>query len=469
MPYCTLNKLLPKFQINNPQGEKMNPRKALTLLITLLTLASLVLSGCGPSKTPTPAPVVQPTEVPTIAPTVEPVTLVYWSMWNADEPMGVVMQNAITAFEAANPNVTIEVTWQGRNVRKLFTAAIDAGTVIDLIDNDTARIALTWGDKYILGLDSYLSQPAIGTDGKTVAETIFPLILNQYKTANGATASVPFNPYVNLWFYNKAHFTAAGINTVPTTFDEWMADNAALEAAGYSSVFTYDPDSYTDVMVGDSVQRYVGCQAFNTALTDNTGAAWNSAGLVQWANDMAALSTYVAPGTSANIYPAGQQAFALGDVTMTYNGTWLPSEVAETAGPDFQWGTFSWPAATNGVGTINDYDMGSQGMAITNVSQHPEVAFEFIKYVVSVDIQTDIAATGYASALVDIPWIGPITDAYPLMKNAETAYGWACDGWNTGDFFANDVLPAFTDLITGKITPEAFTAQMVAKAQTDIQ
>ena len=442
--------------------------------LAILLAGILLLSACGPKTTPVPVVTLPPATIPptaeptTIPPTAEPITLVYWSMWNADEPMGVVMQQAITAFETANPNVTVEVTWQGRNVRKIFTAAIDSGTVIDLIDNDTARIALTWGDKYVLGLDSYLGQPAIGVTGKTVSETIFPALINQYKTAGGNIASVPYNPYINLWFYNKAHFEAAGITTVPTTFDEWMTANAALKAAGHGSVFTYDPDSYTDVMVGDSVQRYVGCDAFKTALADKTGEAWNSAGLVTWAEDMQALSVYAAQGTSANVYPAGQQAFALGDVTMTFNGTWLPSEVAETAGSDFPWGTFSWPAVTNGVGTVNDYDMGAQGMAITQASAHPDVAIEFIKYVVSLDIQTAVAATGYASALVDVPWIGPITEAYTLMKNATSAFGWACEGWNTGDFFGNDVLPAFTDLITGKITAEAFTAQMVAKAITNI-
>ena len=447
----------------------------------VLLVAMLILSACGPAATATPvAPVAtQPpatampptaTQPPTaIPPTAEPVALVYWSMWNADEPMGKVMQLAITAFEAANPNVTIDVTWQGRPVRKLFTAAIDSGTVIDLIDNDTGRIALTWGDKYILGLDDYISQPAIGAEGKTVSDTIFLLLVNQYKTADGKIASVPYNPYINLWFYNKDQFTAAGITKVPTTFDEWMADNAALKAAGHGSVFTYDPDSYTDVMAGDSAQRYVGCQAFKDALTDKTGEAWKSAGLVQWAKDTQALSAFIAPGTSANIYPAGQQIFALGDVTMTFNGTWLPSEVAETAGPDFKWGTFSWPAVTNGAGTINDYDMGSQGMAITQVSKHPGVAFEFVKYVVSLDIQKAVATTGYASALVDVPWTGPIADAYPLMQNAKAGFGWACEGWNTGDFFGNDLMPAFTDLITGKITADAFTAQMVAKAKTDIK
>lgn len=457
----------------------MDTRKLATLLVTLLTLTSLMLSGCAPATAPTVAPTKEPaqapdaTEAPTVAPSTEapaaePVKLVYWSMWNEDEPMGKVMKQAIDAFQAANPNVTVEVTWQGRNVRKLFTAAIDSGTPIDIIDNDTGRIALTWGDKYILGLDEYVSQPALGDSGKSVSDTIFPLLMNQYKTAEGKIASVPFNPYINLWFYNKAQFEQAGVTQVPTTFDEWMAVNEKLKAAGLSG-FTYDPDSYTDVMAGDSVQRYVGCQAFKDALADKTGEAWKSEGLVQWAKDMEALAAYSAPGTSANLYPAGQQSFALGDVAMTYNGTWLPSEVAETAGPDFQWGAFSWPAAANGTGTVDDYDMGSQGIAITQASQHPAEAFEFIKYVVSEEIQTQVTEVGYASALVDVPWTGPIADAYPLMKNAKNAYGWACEGWNTGDFFANDLMPAFTDLISGKTTADVFTATLVEKAKTDIK
>jgi len=440
----------------------MNTRKVITLLITLLTLASLILSGCAPKTTPTPA------EQPTAAPTAEPVTLVYWSMWNEDEPMGQVMKAAIEAFQAAHPNVTVDVTWQGRGVRKLFTAAIDAGTVIDLIDNDTGRIALSWGDKYILGLNDYVTQPSLDTAGKSVADTIFPIILNQYITKDsGSMASVPFNPYVALWFYNKAEFAQAGIAQPPTTFEEWMAANETLKTAGIDG-FTFDPDYYTDIMLGDSAQRYVGCDGLMAALTDKTGAAWQSEGIVQWAQDMEALSAYALPGTSANLYPAGQQAFALGDVATTYNGTWLPSEVAETAGPDFQWGAFSWPTVTGGVGTITDYDMGSQGMAITKVSQHPDVAFEFIKYVVSVQIQQEVVNVGYASSLVDLPWSGPIADAYPLMKNATTAFGWACNGWDSGDFFANDVIPAFNDLITGKMTADTFLATMEEKAKTNI-
>jgi len=455
----------------------MSTKKTFVLLATLLTLVSLVLSGCGPAKTPAPTATEAPaTTVPatiapaTIAPptaTSEPVTLVYWSMWNADEPQGVVIQQAIDAFQAANPNVTIEVTWQGRPGRNLFTPAIDSGTVIDLVDQDTGRIALSWGDNYILGLDDYLSQEAIGGNGKTVAETLFSMVLNQYKTAAGNIASVPYNPFLVLWFYNKAQFATAGITAAPTTFDELITDLEALKTAGVGG-FTFDPDYYTDIMSGDSAQRYVGCDAFDAALQDNTGESWNSAGLVKWAQDMEALSAYALPATSANLYPAGQQAFALGDVAMTYNGTWLPSEVAETAGADFQWGTFSWPTATGGVGTLNDYDTGSQGIAITQVSEHPDEAFEFIKYVVSLDIQTAMAATGYPSAHVDVPWTGAVADAYTLVQNAQTGFGWACSAWDTGDFYGNNLMPAFTDLITGKITADAFTARMVAESIANI-
>lgn len=49
----------------------------------------------------------------------EPVALTYWSMWNEDEPQGQVMKSAIADFEAANPNISVNVVWNGRDVRTL--------------------------------------------------------------------------------------------------------------------------------------------------------------------------------------------------------------------------------------------------------------------------------------------------------------------------------------------------------------
>ena len=53
----------------------MNTRKVITLLVALLTLTSLVLSGCGPAETPAPqaeAPQPTPPQPAAPAPAVPP-------------------------------------------------------------------------------------------------------------------------------------------------------------------------------------------------------------------------------------------------------------------------------------------------------------------------------------------------------------------------------------------------------------
>ena len=66
----------------------------------------------------------------------EPVTLVYWSMWNETEGQARVLQAAIASFEAANPNVTIDAVWNGRQNQTLVRTAISGGNqVIDLMQD----------------------------------------------------------------------------------------------------------------------------------------------------------------------------------------------------------------------------------------------------------------------------------------------------------------------------------------------
>ena len=126
----------------------MKTAKPFRFLWVMVLATSLLLASCGPAAT-TAAPTAIPTEVaPTeAAPTeaveptaaAEPVQLVYWSMWNETEPQGDVIKQAVTDFEAANPNVTVKIQWNGRGTRKhgadgVLTVASDRAE-----PTDTAR------------------------------------------------------------------------------------------------------------------------------------------------------------------------------------------------------------------------------------------------------------------------------------------------------------------------------------------
>jgi raffinose/stachyose/melibiose transport system substrate-binding protein len=453
-------------------------------IATILVVSTMMLAACSPAPAATteepatenptePAEATQEgseseatseaTEAPaTEAANSEPVTLTYWSMWHQDEPQGQVVQKAIDDFQAANPNVTVNVVWNGRDNRKLLVPALEAGESIDLFDGGIDYVVPNMG-KYLLPLESYLDQPAVGSD-MTVGESVNQALLNQ-QPFDGKIVAMPYQPFAVLFFYNKDHFAAAGIDAPPATWDELLEDNQKLVDAGFAPITT-DVDAYVDIILGYYLQRATGsCDFLQQAMADKTGEMWTDPVVQQMANDFADLNDkgYMAPETSGNLYPAGQQQLALGTVTMYLNGTWLPVEVKDTAGPDFNWGSFSFPAVTDGKGSVNDVMMGSQGIGISNKSEHPDQAFEFIKYLVSKDVQSAFVSDANVPAVSnDVTWTGDLEDASNIVHDAESALPWACDLGNGGDIVANVVLPDFTDLLVGKLTADEFIEKISA-------
>ena len=77
--------------------------------------------------------------------------------------------------------------------------------------------------------------------------------------------------------------------------------------------------------------------------------AWQSEEVKQAFAAMEALSPFMSPQTATNKYPAGQQELALGEAAMYLNASWMPSEVADTAGEDFPWGFFAFPQVEDGA------------------------------------------------------------------------------------------------------------------------
>jgi raffinose/stachyose/melibiose transport system substrate-binding protein len=444
--------------------DKINLLRIFGLMFIILTLA-FVLISCG-SNEQSQAGVSTSDEVSateTGSNEAETIELIYWSMWNEDEPQGQVVKSAIEAFEADHPNVDVRVTWYGRDMRNLLGPALEAGETIDVYD--------IWagGKANALDLSPLLTQPALGAGNQesdmTVAQSIMPALWESVDVQNaaGEIVGLPYNPFVVMVFYNKDHFAAAGIENVPQTWDEMLVAAEALRAAGYEP-FTEDIDAYIDIIIGAFGERALTCEGILATVNDTSGEAWNSPEALQMAQAVAGFSAYLAPGTDGNLYPAGQQRVALDEVTMNLNGSWLPSELLELTGSDFNWGVFSFPNLPNGAGSNTHVESGSQALGINQASENPDVAFELLRYVSGYDAQSAMAKEAASpAARIDVPWEGPLFDAYQAFKAADVSLPWACGLWDTGEIFSNVLIPNFTDLFVGKVTPEEFIADITVE------
>ncbi|RPI57660.1 MAG: hypothetical protein EHM56_03345, partial [Chloroflexi bacterium] len=102
------------------------------ILATLVAISSLLVA-CGateptPAASPTEVASVQPTEGAAVQPTeaaaseptqppaapAEPVTIEYFSGWNEGEPYVPLFREIIADFEAENPGIKVNATWNGR-------------------------------------------------------------------------------------------------------------------------------------------------------------------------------------------------------------------------------------------------------------------------------------------------------------------------------------------------------------------
>ncbi len=391
----------------------------------------------------------------------EKVNLVYWSMWNQTEPQGQVLEEAIRDFEKLNPGVKVEINWNGREIRKTLQPALDNKQVIDIWDEDLERVVKTWGN-YALKLDDFLTKTYPTTEGKSYQDAVMGSLIDlaRYYSKDGGVYAVPYQPFVFAFMYNKDHFTKAGIASTPTTWDELTAAMAKLKAAGLVPL-TVD-DAYMDTLPGYYLARAKGYKWVEQLVNDKTNAMWDDPAVMQMAlafEDLAKKG-YVSKTVAANKWPAGQQDVANGTVTMYLNGTWLPNEIMGSTGPDFKWGTFSFPTVPNGVddGTAANY--GSQAFQINKDCKIPDVAFALLAHLTTGKWDRELAQRSFGVPVGGTTdWPVQLADAKAVFVNLKTCYPWAAGVQANADK-APVVTENFTKLIGGTLSSRDFVSAM---------
>ena len=173
--------------------------------------------------------------------------------------------------------------------------------------------------------------------------------------------------------------------------------------------------------------RLVGSDAIAAMSASAADEAWKSENVTKAFQAMEALSPYMSPQTATNKYPAGQQEFALGEAAMYLNASWMPSEVADTAGDDFPWGFFAFPTVEGGAEDSGFCSVGGIPLAVYSGSKNPDAAKEFLRYVVSKEVQDYLAEMGGAPATVGSQWIGPRAECTDVIANATKVSSFNCD------------------------------------------
>ena len=371
--------------------------------------------------------------------------LVYWAMWSEDEPQAKVIKDAIAKY-TEDTGVKVDVQFKGRNgQREGLQPALDAKQNIDLFDEDVNRVNGTWG-KYLMDLEDM----AKDYEAEHGNETLFKIARNAYgQTHDGDDTlhTIPYQPSIFGFFYNKTLFDKAGVEGVPTTWEEMDAACAKLKEAGITPI-TAD-DAYMTSFIGMHLARYIGQDGVKSLVTgeasNDVTVTWDDPKVLAAAESFADFADkgYFSKNIATNKYPAGQnQEFAPGEAAIVICGSWLPNEAKESVADDLEWGYFNYPSVPDGTDDSTANNIANQVFAINKDSKMADEAFELITYITTGEFDKKMTEEALC-----IPTDKANSDAWPTelagvkegFDATTTYYDWAAGVESNNDL--TPVLP----------------------------
>lgn len=342
-------------------------------------------------------------------------TLVYWSMWESTEPQGKIIQEAVDAY-TEETGVKVDLQFKGRTGnREALQPALDGGTQIDIFDEDIDRVNGMYA-KYLLDLEDMVKESGY-------EETAIPGLMAACRDAGGGTLkTIPYQPNVFAFFYNKDLFEQAGIEKEPTTWAEFLDVCQKLKDAGITPM-TMD-DAYATSVIGYHLARLVGEDKVVEIVTEGK---WDDPAVLQMAQDIEELASkgYYSEMVGSNVWPAGQNTeLALGTAAMYLNGSWLPNEVKDMAGEDFKWGCFAYPELENGANGIETNNFGAQVFGINKDTKMPQEAFDLIKFITTGEYDKKLAeaSVGIPADTTNTEWPAMVECAKPVIEQKDRSF-----------------------------------------------
>jgi len=398
-------------------------RKLISIMLTAVMMTS-VLVGCG-AKEEAAAPAADAPAATESAPAAEeaapaaaeeaaaePVTLT-WAIW--DEATTQYWGDIKAAYEAANPNVTIEMVDLGSQdyMTVLATELSGSGSDFDVVTiKDVPGYATLVSKNTLEPLDAYISEAGID--------------LAQYGgvdkqiTIDGSLYELPFRNDFWVVFYNKDLFDAKGVPypTNDMTFEEYDALARQVTDTTFGSQI-YGTHYHT---WRSAVQLFGVLDGKHSILDGSYDYFKPYYEMVLGQEDDQVCRNYADLSAEGLHYSA---AFSGGDVAMMNQGSWFISTLmTNIASGEYDaslcgnWGLVKYPHAEgveagSTLGTIT-------GLSVVAASDVKDAAFDFVEWVSGEEGAKVMASSGNFPALMTDDIAGMISGLEGFPTDAES-------------------------------------------------
>jgi multiple sugar transport system substrate-binding protein len=329
-----------------------------------------------------------------------PVTINVWA-W---EPT---LKAVVTAFEAANPNITVNlqnVGGAGDTYTKLDNA-ISAGSGAP----DVAQVEYyAIGQYAIPGKLADLTQFGAADLSKSFTTGTWNAVT---LSNSGKVYGLPVDSGPMALFYNKATFDKAGITQPPVTWDEYYQDAKKIHALGKNYYITTDNG---DAGFATSMMWQTGAKPFQVssgAVTINLG----DSGVVKFADFWQKMISEDLINTKISGWSDDWfKGLGDGSVASLITGAWMPANLIGSApkgAGNFRVAATPVPTA----GTPANSENGGSSLAVLASSQKKEAAYKFLQFTSAGDgVAIRIKGGNFPSTTADLakPDFLGYTDTY---------------------------------------------------------
>lgn len=312
----------------------------------------------------------------------------------ASESEQAAFEQLVADFEAANDGVNVELNVVPYD--QMFSnidAQLSAGNAPDVFRVDYGNLGVYSSQDQLLDMSSYFTEDEIAQFTPAMWEAI---------SYDGTPFGVPHQTDVSALLVNTQLLADAGITDLPTTqADAWTWDEFADAAAKLKASLPADTYPFVYNWQLGGTPRWLSWlfQADGALLgEDGVTAEIDSAAGAEAVDFTKSFyeNAWVPPTSSVKGATYADAFFTEESVAMAFAGSFVVPDIDNLA--DFEWTALPMPVQERGA-----TDLGGNALVATSASDQPELAAQFLKFMVDADNMTTFcAATNELPTRVDI-------------------------------------------------------------------
>ena len=319
--------------------------------------------------------------LPTVAQ--EEVTLRYFTFSAAPDYLEE-LDTIVTAFEEANPGITIDVTTAPfADYFTLLQADVVSGDAPDVFELNYENFVTYAANGTLLDISEYLSGEA----------PYYPRALEAF-TYEGQQLALPETFSTVLLFYNADLFDAAGVDYPPAewTWADAVAAAESITALGDDTWGLYSPVQFWEFYkkAGQNGE----CSFFNEDMTEST---INSPACVETLSTMVSfIENGLMPSAADLSGVSDSELFLNGDVGMLVTGIWMFGAFADAP--------FNWDVQIEPAINQNAHHFFANGVAVSATTANAEAAAKWAEFLTASETAANVRVeSGWELPALDQP------------------------------------------------------------------